>query len=93
MTHSPSVFDEGLDSLIPETDVPIVGFVDTYHYHCGDLEVLQRCYGLKDWQFYAAMTYYCANKAVFDAEYRRVREERRGNLSSFWRRTKKNTSG
>ena len=69
--------DEGLESRVPETHLPMTFFVDAYHRMEGDLEVLQKGFYLEPWQLHAAMAFYCANKELFDAEQERLMERRR----------------
>ena len=84
MTYSPHVKDEGLFSRIPDSAVSLKAFVEAYHRLGGDLEILRTGFYLEPWQLHAAMTYYCANKAVFDAENTRILEERQKNLAEFF---------
>ncbi len=74
MANIPCVQDEGLSSEIPASSVSIKSFVSAYHRLGGDLEVLRTGFTLEPWQLYAAMAFYCANKEMFDAEYKTLRK-------------------
>ena len=76
--------DEGIYSQIPGSVVRIITFVDAYHRLGDDLEQLRTGFLLEHWQFHAAMAFYFANKAFFDAEYERILETRR----KFWEESK-----
>jgi len=58
-------------------------FVEAYHRVGGDLDMLQNGFHLETWQLYAAMTFYCANKELFDAEHEHILEERQRNVREF----------
>jgi hypothetical protein len=80
LMNTPYVQDNGLHSRVPETGIRMTTFVEAYHRLNGDLAQLQTGFHIEPWQLHAAMTFYCANKQAFDAEYERILEQRQRNL-------------
>ena len=77
---SSCVEDAGLRSHIPDSPVRMTSFVEAYHRLRDDMEQFRTGFLLEPWQFHAAMTFYFANKDLFDAEYKRVKERQ----CRFW---------
>jgi len=53
--------DQGLQTRIPETHIPMTYFVEAYHRLDGDLEELRTGFLLEPWQLHTAMAIYCAS--------------------------------